>query len=102
MTIRAPFEPRRGTNQVVTPAAASASVPIDPVAKSVRFVNSGAAICHVRIGATKTVAEPATTADMPILAGGSIVVQKGDGENLVAFISATGTTLHIQTGEGGI
>jgi hypothetical protein len=102
MSIRAPFEPRRGTNQVVTPAAASASTTIDPVAKSVRFVNSGAAICHVRIGPTKAVAEPATTADMPILAGGSIVVQKGDGDNLVAYISAAGTTLHIQTGEGGI
>lgn len=101
MTIRAPFEPRRGTNQVVTPAAASASVPIDPVAKSVRLVNSGAAICHVRIGPTKTVAEPATTADMPVRSGESIVVQKGDGDNLIAYISATGTTLHIQTGEGG-
>lgn len=102
MTIRAPFEPRRGTNQVVSPAAGSASVPIDPVAKSVRLVNSGAAICHIRIGPTKSVAEPATTADMPILAGTSIIVQKGDGDNLIAYISATGTTLHIQTGEGGV
>lgn len=101
MTIRAPFEPRRGTNQVVTPAAASASVSVDPVAKSVRLVNSGAAICHVRIGATKLVASPATTADMPVRAGESVIVQKGDGEDLIAYISAVGTTLHIQTGEGG-
>lgn len=101
MTIRAPFQPRRGTNQVVIPAAASAATALDPVAKSVRFVNSGAAICHVRVGPTKVVAEPATTADMPIRAGESIVVQKGDGDSLVAYISATGTTLHIQTGEGG-
>lgn len=101
MTIRAPFEPRRGQNQVVTPAAVAASVNLDPLAKSVRFVNSGAAICHVRIGANKPVATPATTADMPIRAGESIIVQKGDGDNLVSYISATGTTLHIQTGEGG-
>lgn len=101
MTIRAPFEPRRGTNQVVSPAAGSASVFIDPVAKSVRLVNSGAAICHVRIGPTKAVAEPATTADMPVLPGTAVVVQKGDADNVCAFISAAGTTLHIQTGEGG-
>ena len=101
MSIRAPFEPRRGTNQVVSPAAASASVTVDPVAKSIRFVNSGAAICHVRVG-TAVSGVPATTADMPILAGTSIIVQKGDGENTVAYISAAGTTLHIQTGEGGV
>lgn len=99
MTIRAPFEPRRGTNQVLSPAAASASVPIDPVAKSVRLVNAGAAICHVRIGAG---VQTATTADLPVLPNSSVVVQKGDGEGTLAYISATGTTLHVQTGEGGI
>lgn len=101
MSIRAPFEPRRGTNQVITPAAASATATIDPVAKSIRFVNSGAGICHVRVG-TAVSAATATTADMPILAGTSVIVQKGDGENTVAYISAAGTTLHIQTGEGGV
>lgn len=101
MSIRAPFEPRRGTNQVVTPAAASAVVTIDPVAKSVRFVNSGAGICHVRVG-TAASAATATVADMPILPATSVIVQKGDGEDTVAYISAAGTTLHIQTGEGGV
>lgn len=101
MTVRAPFQPRRGTNQVVTPAAASASTSLDPVAKSVRLVNSGAGLCHIRIGETKAVAQPATTADMPIRAGESIIVQKGQGEDLISYISAAGTTLHIQTGEGG-
>ncbi len=99
MTIRAPFYPARGANQVVTPAATSAEVTVDPKAKSVRLVNSGANICHVRIGiGTQT----ATTADTPIRAGSEVIVSKGEGEGNVAYISATGTTLHIQPGEGGV
>jgi hypothetical protein len=99
MTIRAPFYPARGANQVVTPGAASAEVTVDPKAKSVRLVNSGANICHVRIGiGTQT----ATTADTPLRSGSEIVVSKGEGEGNVAHISAAGTTLHIQPGEGGV
>ena len=97
MTIR-PFNPHRGANAVATPAAASASISIDPVAKSVRLTNSGANICHVRIG---TGAQTATVADLPVRANSEIIVSKGDGEDALAHISAAGTTLHIQTGEGG-
>lgn len=93
------FNASRGANQVVTPAAVSASVAIDAVAKSVRLVNSGANICYVRIGAG---AQTATTADIPVRAGSDLVVSKGDGEDTVAYISAAGTTLNIQTGEGGV
>lgn len=100
MSVRAPFEPRRGTNQVTTPAAASASIAIDPEAKSVRLVNSGATnICHVRIG---TGAQTATVADLPVLPNSSVIVQKAEGEDTLAHISAAGTTLHVQTGEGGV
>lgn len=98
MTSRA-FNPQRGANQVTTPAAASASVTIDGTSKSVRLVNSGANICHVRIGSgTQT----ATTADLPVRAGSEIVISKAEGETTLAHISAAGTTLHVQTGEGGI
>lgn len=99
MTIRAPFQPQAGQNQVVTPAAASASVSIPAGTKSVRLVNSGLNICHVRIGQG---AQTASTADMPMRAGESIVVQKQENETTVAHISASGTTLHIQPGEGGV
>lgn len=99
MAIQAPFQAQRGANQVVTPGAASASVTIAEFPKSVRLVNSGANICHVRIGqGTQT----ATTADTPVLAGSELIVHRQEGENTVAYISASGTTLHIQTGEGGI
>jgi len=98
MTIRAPFQPIRGANRVVTPNGTSASVTINQSSKTVRIVNSGSNICHVRIGAG---AQVATTADMPVIPGSHIYVQKGDGEDTVAYISALGTTLHIQPGEGG-
>jgi len=94
-----PFNPHRGANQVTSPAGASASISLDPVDKSVRLVNSGANICHVRIG---TGAQTATTADIPVRPLSEVIVAKGDGENTLAHISAAGTTLHVQTGEGGI
>lgn len=102
MTIRAPFQPQRGTNQTLTTGAASASVTIDPVAKSVRLVNAGATnACHVRIGDAVSGINASTT-DLVIRPNSEIVVQKGDGENTLSHIQNTGsTTLFIQTGEGG-
>lgn len=99
MSIETPFQPQRGANLVATPSSSSASVTLVGSAKSVRLVNSGANICHVRIG---TGAQTATTADMPVRPGSEIVVGKAGEENTLAHISATGTTLHIQVGEGGI
>jgi len=94
-----PFNPHRGANQVVTPAAASASVSIEANAKSIRLVNSGASICYVRVGSG---AQTATTADLPVRSASEVIVRKGEGEDTLAHISAVGTTLNIQTGEGGV
>lgn len=101
MSLKAPFEPRRGQNQVLTTGAASASVAIDPKAKSVRLVNVGATNpCHVRIGSG---AQTATTADLVIRANSEIIVSKGENDDTLAHIQSGGaTTLHVQTGEGGI
>lgn len=93
------FNPQAGANKVVTPGAASASVSVNAVSKSVRLANSGANICHVRIG---TGATTATVADTPVLPGESVVLTKAEGQDTIAHISAAGTTLHIQTGEGGL
>ena len=98
MTIKSPFMPKRGGNQTVTAGAASASVTLTDKNKSVRFVNAGSNICHVRIG---TGAQVATTADTPILPNTSLVLQKQMDDETVAYISAAGATLHIQPGEGG-
>lgn len=101
MSLMAPFEPRRGQNQNVTTGAASASISIDPKAKSVRLVNTGATNpCHVRIGAG---AQTATTADLILRANSELIVSKGEGEDTLAYLQVTGaTTLSVQTGEGGI
>ena len=97
MTIRASFQPRYGQGQVVTPAAASASVNIDGNAKSVVLTNLGANVCYIRISSDNTAA---TTADYPIPAGQQQTLSKGEGEDKLTHISAAGTTLHIITGEG--
>lgn len=100
MSVHAPFNPRRGSNQPVTAAAASASISLDPVAKSVRIVNVDLTnIAHIRIG---TGAQTASTLDLPVRPNSEIIVSKGDGENTLAYISAAGAALHVQTGEGGI
>lgn len=101
MSIHAPFEPRRGQNQNVTTGAASASISLDPKAKSVRLVNTGATNpCHVRIGSG---AQTATAADLIIRANSEIIVSKGESDDTLAYIQSTGaTTLSVQTGEGGI
>ncbi len=90
------FYPNPGANQVVTPAAASASVAIRADANAVRLVNSGANICYVRIGeGTQT----ATTADIPVRVAESVVIGKSMRAATLAHISAAGTTLNIQTGQ---
>ena len=96
MTIRAPFKPHFGSNQVVTPAAASASITLAKGDKSVRLVNSGAAVCYFRVGIGA-----ATTADCPVRTGESLVIEKPEDETAAAHISAAGTTLNVMTGEGG-
>ncbi len=99
MTVRAPFQGARGQNQVVSPNSSSASVSINNINKSVRLVNSGSNICYVRIGEGS---QTANTSDTPVRAGESLVVQRQENETTVAYISASGTTLNIQPGEGGI
>lgn len=93
------FRPRYGSNQVVTPAAASATITIPKDDQAVRLVNSGANICYVRIG---NAAVAATTADLPVRAGSEVIVRKGMDDTSLSHISAAGTTLNVQTGEDGI
>jgi hypothetical protein len=99
MAINTAFNAKRGSNLEVAPAVGSASSPIDQTNKSVRCVNWGAALCYVRIG---TGPQTASSADTPIRAGSEVVLAKAEGEDTIAYLSATGTTLSIQTGEGGV
>jgi hypothetical protein len=97
MSIVNQFSQRLGSNQVVTPAVASATIAINNQDKAVRLVNSGSNICYVRIGAGA-----ATTADIPVRANSEIIIRKSTDETVLSHISASGTTLNIATGEGGI
>jgi hypothetical protein len=97
MSVVNQFSPRLGSNQVVTPAAASATIAINQQDKAVRLVNSGANICYVRIGGGA-----ATTADIPVRANSEIIIRKSTEDTVLTHISASGTTLNVATGEGGI
>lgn len=99
MSVNNQFSQRVGSNQVTTPGATSASITLNAQDKAVRLVNVGANICHVRIGEGS---QTATTADLPVRAGSEIIVRKRDGDVTLAHISASGTTLHVATGEGGL
>ena len=94
-----PFMPDYGTNQVVSPAAASARVDIDPKAFCVRLVNTGNNVCYVKIG-TGSIA--ATTADLAVRGLSEVIIKKALGNDQLAYISSGGTTLNIQTGNGGV
>lgn len=97
MTVFRPFNPTPGANQVLSPGAASGSANIDATSTSVRLVNVGSNICHVRFGGGA-----ATTADTPIRAGSEIILYKAQDVNTLQHISALGTTLHVQTGAFGV
>lgn len=97
MSALQPFSPAYTSGQVVTPAAAAASITINKEAKQVCLTNTGAAICYVRVS---DVAVSATTADFPVPAGQQAIITKAEGQGILSHISATGTTLHVITGEG--
>lgn len=97
------FRPHYGTNQVLAPAAASAVANLDKTDECVQVVNTGAAIGYFRTYSSLTVPAPAATvADCPVNAGATVYVRKGQEHDRMAFISATGTTFQVMTGEGGI
>lgn len=98
MTARQPIAPAYGTGQVVTPAAASATVALTKGSNQLVLTNVGAAVCYVRVGDTGMPA--ATTADFPVPANTQVTITKAQDQNALSHISAVGTTLHIMNGEG--
>lgn len=97
MTVRAPFQPRYGAGQVVTPAVGSANITIGKGNKNLCLTNLGAAVCYVRVG---TGAQTATTTDYPVPPNAQVVIGKDEENDSLAHISATGTTLQVIPGEG--
>lgn len=93
----APFNPAYTSGQTVTPAAAAASITVNPVSKNVCLTNLGANVCYVRLS---DVAISATVTDYPVPPGMQVIITKQDGHSILSHISAAGTTLHVMTGEG--
>ena len=96
MTIKAPINPSYTSGQIVTPAAAAASINI-PQTKQVCLTNLGVNVCYVRIGQAGIAA---TTADYPVPPGIQVIVTKQETDTVLSHISAAGTTLHVMAGEG--
>jgi len=90
-----PFQGNYGLNKTVFPNAASVYAPINKNSDTVRLVNSGLNICYVKLGTGILVA---TTADTPVLPGSSLVISKSETQDVLAVVSASGTTLSVQTG----
>lgn len=92
------FYPAIGKNQVVTPGAASAQITIDSSGayNSVMVTNAGSKLCHVRVGVGPLTA---STADIVVLSGDSLVLGKAYSDDALAYISADGTTLHVHPGQ---
>jgi hypothetical protein len=97
MTIKQPVQPCYGSGQIVSPAATSATATLTPGSKQLILTNIGANTCNVRVGQSVAAA---TTADYPVPAGAQVVISKGQDDNQMSHISATGTTLHVMNGEG--
>lgn len=97
MAVLDTFAPWYGSGIVVSPGVASASSTIGRGSKSLTLTNLGANLCYVRVG---TGSITASAADYPLLSGAQVSISKAQDDTTVAYISASGTTLHILPGEG--
>lgn len=98
MSVRAPFNPKYGAGQIVTPAAASAVASVPKGNKNLCLTNQGAAVCYVRSGPAAGLA--ATVKDYAVPPNSQVVITRFEDDDGLAHISAAGTTLHIMPGEG--
>lgn len=99
-----PFHPANESNQILTATAATAGfADITTGPKSVRVLNTGSGMLHVRTYSNRNGASPdtaATTASYPIAPGQASVFSKGYVHNRMSFFSTAGTTFHVMCGEG--
>lgn len=101
--ITQPFAPKYGSTQTLTPGAASAQVTIDrdKQSRQVCIWNSGANVAFVRIGSSLNGALTASATDHFIPPSAiPTIITKDPQHDMLAHISATGTTLLVNLGEG--
>jgi hypothetical protein len=99
-----PFHPASESNQILTATANTVGyAEIPSTGKSIRILNTGSGVLHVRTYGNRNGASPdmpATTASYPIAAGQASVFSKGAIHNRLSFYSTAGTTFHVMLGEG--
>jgi hypothetical protein len=99
MSVIQAIAPVFGSNQIVTANSSSQSTPINASAPQVRVVNTGANKAYVRTYSSSGPAQSATTADFVVLPNMASTFTKSNHDTL-AYISASGTTLEIISGDG--
>lgn len=98
MAVLQPFNPNYNNGQQVSAASASAYITVLGGNKSTCVTNLGTNVAYVRI--SNDTGKTASQADMPVLPGAQIILTKSTDDNVVSYISPSGTTLHVITGEG--
>lgn len=103
MSLPRPFAPQNGSNQTsVLGVAGNAALSVTPDSSTLRIVNSGANACYVAPYSSKATAYVATATDYPVLPGTDKVIFIGDVNDRVSVFSPLGTTVQVQTGDGGV
>lgn len=103
MTIKAPFCPDLGSNQIVTVAAATPTpLNINRNAKQVRVCNGTTTFMHARTyNSTGTVPNPtSSTADYAIAPNSVSIFTKDHSHDRLSLFSTAGGLAHACTGEG--
>lgn len=100
MELFQPFNPKWGSNKVLTAAASAANTGVDINTRQVRVINTGAAIAYVCTYSSTGTARVATVADLPVNAGERVIFTKDVNDDMLSYISATGSTLQVMTGTG--
>ena len=99
MSIKRPFAPHYGTNQVVSLAAGVAqSITLSNSDIAVNIANSGNAVLYARLSNAATTA---TTADFPVLPNQRERIEKMQDFTTLSLFSPVGTTVNVMTGQGG-
>jgi hypothetical protein len=103
MTIQSNFRPQYGSGQTASPAVGSATITIGKGCRTLRIKNTGATnVMQFRTGIAADGTVAATAADMQLSPGEVVYIEKDSRHDTLAFISASGTTMHAIAGEGGV
>jgi hypothetical protein len=99
MSVQASFNPAYGSGVTVAPTSTSASSTVGFGSKALVITNlSSTVVAYVRVGEGSATA---TTADYPVLPSTQVSISKAQDQNVVAYITASGSSsLHIMAGEG--